>query len=127
MIRLIALLKRKPGTTHDEFLEHWLGSHGPLVATSSAARYWRRYEQYPVAWPEPGSDAAEPEFDGVTIQEFDSVRQFWAHTTEADFAAVSADNERFLDVDSLKWVLVEEPHVVVAAAPATDALDADGG
>ena len=55
MIRLVTLLKRKPGTTHEQFLDHWLNIHGPLIANSSAANYVLRYEQHPSAWPPEGS------------------------------------------------------------------------
>lgn len=115
MIRLITMLKRKPGTTHDEFLHHWLTVHGPLIANSSAADYVLRYEQHPTAWPT-SSDSTEPEWDGVTIQEFKSVRSFWAHTAEADFAAIQDDIAHFLDPTALVWTLVDEPTIVIERA-----------
>ena len=113
MIRLITLLKRKPGTTHEQFLRHWLDVHGPLIANSSAANYVRRYEQHPTAWPAADSGAAEPDWDGVTIQEFESVRSFWAHTVEPDFAAMQADIALFLDTGALQWTLTEVPTIVL--------------
>ncbi len=113
MIRLITLLKRKPGTTHEEFLRHWFDVHGPLIANSSAANYVLRYEQHPTAWPPAGSSGNEPDWDGVTIQEFESVESFWAHTAEADFPAMQEDIERFLDPTALQWTLTEVPHIVV--------------
>jgi uncharacterized protein (TIGR02118 family) len=111
VIRLISMLRRKPGTTHDEFLAHWLDVHGPLIANSSAARYVRRYEQHPAMWPTDGS--AEPPWDGVTIQEYDSVEAFWAQTGEPDFPDMQADIERFLDTAQLPWILVDEANVVI--------------
>ena len=113
MIRLITLLKRKPGTTHDEFLQHWLQVHGPLIANSSAARYVLRYEQHPTPWPSVDSGQAEPEWDGVTIQEFESVESFWQHTAEPDFPAMLEDIARFLDPDALQWTLTEAPTIVI--------------
>ncbi len=113
MIRLITLLKRKPGTTHEQFLRHWFDVHGPLIATSSAAKYVLRYEQHPTAWPSADSGEVEPEWDGVTIQEFESVRSFWAHTTEPDFPAMQVDIARFLDTSALQWTLTEVPTVVI--------------
>jgi uncharacterized protein (TIGR02118 family) len=107
VIRLISLLRRKPGTTHDEFLAHWRGTHGPLIANSSAARYVRRYEQFPAAWPPAGNTAPEPDFDGVTVQEFNSIEAFLAHTSEPDFPAMQEDVARFLDTERLEWVIVE--------------------
>lgn len=115
MIRLVTLLKRKAGTTHDEFLEHWHERHGPLIARSSAASYVRRYEQHPAAWPEPGSGQPEPDWDGVTVQWFDSVEDFHAHMHEPDFPEMMADIARFLETSQLHWVLCEEPVVVLDA------------
>lgn len=113
MIRLVTLLVRKPGTTHEEFLTHWRERHGPLVRSLASARYVRRYEQHPAAWPAAGSARPEPEYDGVTIQWFDSVESFWAHVGEPDSAMMMADVERFLDSSKLHWVLCEEPTVVI--------------
>ena len=113
VIRLITLLKRKPGITHEEFLHHWLTVHGPLIAASSAANYVLRYEQHPSAWPAQGSGRPDPEWDGVTIQEFESVQSFWAHTAEHDFPAMQADIARFLDTSALQWTLTEAPAVVI--------------
>jgi uncharacterized protein (TIGR02118 family) len=112
LIRLISFLKRKPGTTHAEFLSHWLDVHGPLIASSSAARYVRRYEQHPASWPA-DTAATEPPWDGVTIQEFDSVEAFWAHVREPDFPEMQADIARFLDTAELPWLLVDEANVVI--------------
>ena len=113
MIRLMTYLKRKPGTTHDEFLAYWHNVHGPLIRNSSAAKYVRRYEQHAVIWPPAGSRQPEPEFDGVTIQIFDSVESFYAHMSEPDFPAMQLDIQQFLDPPALKWVLTEEPTVVI--------------
>jgi uncharacterized protein (TIGR02118 family) len=113
MIKLISMLKRKPGTTHQEFLDYWFDVHGPLIKANSAAKYVRRYEQHPAAWPAEGSRQPEPEFDGVTIQHFDSTEAFFAHMTEPDFPAVMADTAKFLDSSSLNFVLTEEPRIVI--------------
>jgi uncharacterized protein (TIGR02118 family) len=113
MVRLVSLLKRKEGTTHEEFLAHWRDRHGPLIAASSAARYVRRYEQHPVVWPPAGSREPEPPFDGVTIQEFDSVESFHAHLAEPDAPAMLDDVARFLDPSALQWVICDEPTVVI--------------
>lgn len=113
MIRLVTLLKRKANLTHDEFLAHWRGVHGPLIAGSSAANYVRRYEQHPASWPPEGSRQPEPPFDGVTIQEFDSVADFMAHMTEPDFPLIMQDTATFLDEQHLHWILCDEPTIVL--------------
>jgi uncharacterized protein (TIGR02118 family) len=113
MIRLVSLLKRKPGTTHEEFLAYWRDHHGPLIRNSTAANYVSRYEQHPTAWPESGSGLPEPEFDGVTIQWFDSVEKFHAHMGEHDFPAMMEDIAKFMDTSHISFVLTEEPTVVI--------------
>lgn len=112
MIRLVTLLKRKPGTTHQEFLDYWFNTHGPLIKNGSAAKYVRRYEQHPAVWPAEGS-RHEPGFDGVTIQIFDSADQFNAHMGEPDFPLVMEDTEKFLDTSNIQWILTEEPNLVI--------------
>ena len=47
MIKLTCLLRRKEGLTPAEFHAYWRDHHGPLIASSSAARYVIRYEQNP--------------------------------------------------------------------------------
>jgi uncharacterized protein (TIGR02118 family) len=114
MIRLVSLLKRKPGTTHQEFLDYWLSVHGPLIRNCSASKYVHRYEQHPASWPAEGSGAREPEWDGVTIQYFDSVEAFNAHMSEPDFPEVLADTEKFLDTGRIQWILTDEPNLVIS-------------
>ena len=114
MVKLISLLKRKPGTTHEEFLAYWRDIHGPLIAGSSAAQYVSRYEQHPTAWPAPGSRQPEPEYDGVTIQWFESTEAFYGHMSESDFGDMIADTKKFLDTTNIVWTLTDDPTIVIA-------------
>ena len=113
MIQLVTMLKRKPGTTHEEFLTHWYNVHGPLIRNLSCARYVRRYEQHASVWPPPGSNLPEPMYDGVTVQWFDSADDFYTHVMEPDQADVMADVARFLDTDALHWTICEAPAIVI--------------
>jgi len=113
MIQLITMLKRKPGTTHDEFLRYWREVHGPLVRSLPCSRFVRRYEQLASVWPESGSRIPEPDFDGVTIQWFASADDFWAHVREPDQGEMMADAANFLDVASLHWTICEDAIVMI--------------
>ena len=113
MIQLVTMLKRKPGTTHDEFLQHWHNVHGPLLRRLSCAKYIRRYEQHASVWPTAASKAPEPAYDGVTIQWFDSADAFYAHLREPDQSEMMADVATFLDTDQLHWTICEEPTIVI--------------
>jgi uncharacterized protein (TIGR02118 family) len=105
VIRLICLLKRKPGLSREEFEAYWRDVHGPLVASTKSASHVRRYEQHPAA--------SDDGWDGVTIQWFDSVDAFYASLREDDYKLIDADTHRFLDVAALQFVLTEEPRVVM--------------
>lgn len=113
MVRLICLLKRKPGMSVEEFREHWHERHGPLItATPAIAQHVVLYEQYLPA------DSPIPlgrEFDGVTIMGFEEADDFLAFVNEDDYAAVIApDEQSFLDLDGLVGIIVGEPTTVVA-------------
>jgi uncharacterized protein (TIGR02118 family) len=108
VVTLISTLRRKEGTTHEEFLDYWHNRHGPLIAASSAARYVRRYTQHPRA-----AGLGDELPDGVTIQVFESVEAFEAHMGEPDFPAMMEDLEQFLDTSSIGWVVCDEPVVVL--------------
>jgi uncharacterized protein (TIGR02118 family) len=113
MIQLITMLKRKPGTTHEEFLTYWREVHGPLVRSLPCARYVKRYEQHASVWPPEGSRMPEPMYDGVTIQWFDSTDDFFAHIREPDQGEMMADTENFLDVSTIHWTICEAPVVIM--------------
>ena len=113
MIQLVTMLKRKPGTTHDEFLRYWRDVHGPLVRSLPCSRFVRRYEQHASVWPPDGSSRPEPMYDGVTIQWFDSAEDFWAHVMEPDQAQMMTDTKNFLDTNALHWTICEAPVVII--------------
>jgi uncharacterized protein (TIGR02118 family) len=120
MIQLVTMLKRKPGTSHEQFLAHWHDVHGPLIRRLSTAQYVRRYEQHASIWPTAGSRMPEPAYDGVTIQWFDSAESFWKHLGEPDQAEMIEDVANFLDVDQLHWTICEQPLIVIDNQVASD-------
>ena len=111
MIKLIAVLKRKPGMTPAEFQAYWKGTHGPLVASTKSGQHALRYEQNAVAPGLPEGFGAG-DYDGVTIQWFESVEDFVASAQEDDYAALAEDMTHFLDVDNLVWLLTDDGHIV---------------
>jgi hypothetical protein len=114
MVRLICLLKRKPGMTVDEFRDHWQHRHGPLIrSTESMAKHVLLYEQYlPADSPIP----LGKEFDGVTIMGFATPDDFVAFVGEDDYTKVIApDEQALLDMDGLVGIIVDEPTTVIPA------------
>jgi hypothetical protein len=108
VIKLVALLKRKPGLTPEQFREHWLEHHAPLIAgTPELARHLVRYEQLI-------ADTGTPGYDGVTIQWLESRAAFEAFVAEpAYLELVYPDEERFLDRDATVWMITEAPAVAI--------------
>jgi len=113
MIKLVAILKRKPGLTHEEFMDHWLNRHAPLIAnTPEIARHIVRYEQLPrtghADW------MGSPEIDGITVQWMTGPEAFEAFISEPKYAElIEPDEARFLDRDGLVWMISEEPIVAM--------------
>ncbi|HBX78201.1 MAG TPA: hypothetical protein DEG43_11170 [Acidimicrobiaceae bacterium] len=116
MIRLTATLFRNPELTHQEFLEHWMGSHGPLIASlPNLSKHIVRYEQHPRAGDGPlfGTEGC----DGVTVQWFESEAGFLGFLSEPDYQTYIAPDEKvFLDMNRVQFVLTSEPTVVFGSA-----------
>ena len=112
MVRLTCLLRRKAGTTPAEFHDHWENVHAPLVARLESGSHVVRYEQHPRPL-ESYTGEDDPGFDGVTLQWFTSMDEYNAHTAEPDFAVMWQDIESFLDVDSLHFIVTEEPERLI--------------
>jgi len=112
VVRLTCLLRRKPGLTPEEFHEHWRLVHGPLIGTLQCGSHVVRYEQHP----RPMSDysgADDGGYDGVTVQWFESMDDYNAHTTDSDFPVMWKDVESFLDTDRLQFIVTEDPRLVI--------------
>lgn len=116
MVKLFAVLRRRPGMSVDEFVRHWRDVHGPLIASEPAlARHIVRYEQHVRHRPDAlsGTDG----IDGVAVQWFNSVDDFVGFISEPAYAELIAPDEgRFLDLDRLEFVITEEPTVIIDGA-----------
>jgi uncharacterized protein (TIGR02118 family) len=112
VIKLIAMLKRKPGMTEEEFHAHWRDVHGPLVMSTKSGQHALRYEQNHRVAGDLRHVGLADGYDGVTVQWYDSVESFRASQQEPDFALIAEDMAKFLDLDALVWLLTEEPEIV---------------
>ena len=109
MVKLICFVKRKPGMEAEGFHRYWREVHGPLIASTKSGRHVLRYEQNHRVrehWDQAG-------YDGVTEQWFTSVDDFFASLKEDDYQLIDADVAKFIDTDSLEWIITEEPEVFV--------------
>jgi uncharacterized protein (TIGR02118 family) len=113
MIKLTCLLKRKEGMTPAEFQAYWRDRHGPLIAKGRCGTHVLRYEQNPRPLDDYRGDDDRSGYDGVTVQWFASMDEYYAHMNEDDSPQMFEDITKFLDLDHLDFVLTEEPRVII--------------
>jgi uncharacterized protein (TIGR02118 family) len=112
MIKLLAMIKRKDGLTPEEFHRHWREVHGPLIRATKSGSYVVRYEQHHRPLDDYGNRIVS-DYDGVTVQWFRSMEDFYASIAEPDYAEIAADVERFIDSASIVWLLTEDAEVII--------------
>jgi uncharacterized protein (TIGR02118 family) len=114
MVRLISFVRRRPGMEAEEFHRHWRDRHGPLVA-EALGHHLVRYEQYH-GLPEGG--LGEDGYDGVAVLTFAARADFDAFVADpAYLERVHPDEQQFLDLDAMTFLLTEDPEVFVDRMP----------
>lgn len=113
MVTMFALLRRRPGMSHEEFVDHWRNHHGPLIAgTPELAALIQRYEQH--VRHRPDAISGTPDVDGVAVQQFASIDDFVAFFSHPLYPELIApDEKRFLDTSRIEFVIASEPTVVI--------------
>src|ERR671919_500751 len=122
MIRLIFVLRRKPGMSRAEFQQYWREVHGPLVAKHATTLNIHRYVQVHTL-DDPINDqlagargAMEPIYDGVAELWWTNHEAFVAASGRAEGRAAAKelveDEGRFIDLaQSPLWFAYEYPQV----------------
>jgi uncharacterized protein (TIGR02118 family) len=110
VIKTIARVHRRPGTSHDEFAHYWVDVHAPLVKPRIPGL--RKYVLNVAFQPE---DSAEPpEWDGVVELGFDDLASLRAGMSAPDWMSKErqVSSEAFLDMSSIKSFVAEQ-HVIL--------------
>jgi uncharacterized protein (TIGR02118 family) len=102
MVRLIILLRKRPGLPDELFRQYWRETHAPLVAKLPGLR---RYVQ---SLPIDAAPAARPNYDGVAELWFDSVAALQAAFDSPEDRIARADTENFADMGNSVLLMVEE-------------------
>jgi uncharacterized protein (TIGR02118 family) len=114
VIKLICMVKRRPGMSIDDFHQHWRAVHSPLNCdTPSIAQYFVRYERnhrnrldY--------ERAGASDFDGAAVEWYPSVRAFYDMIGEPAYRELIApDEDKFLDRDNLVWLLTDPEETII--------------
>jgi len=124
MIKVIGLLRRKPGISREEFLRHWKDHHGALaMRVPEFARHVRKYVQvHRVSIP--ALDAQERYAQNALPAEYDGAVEMWFDSPESmqkAFAALAdpvackelrEDEDRFIDGKATLSVMVGEEFTI---------------
>jgi len=116
MINAVTLLKRKPGLSVEEFQRYWRHEHAGVIARLPGVQ--RYVQSHPL---DENYADREPVFDGFA--------ELWARDSQAfrdiaaseAYAAVLADEGKFLDRTANALVLTDE-HVIKRGAVAVNAV-----
>jgi uncharacterized protein (TIGR02118 family) len=112
MIKLIFMLKRRPGMSRGEFVEYYESTHARLGEryVPNAKRYVRRY-LHPLAEPFTGA-VKEPDYDVMTELWFDNQAEMdkaMARLGEPDvLAEITRDEEKLFDRPRHRLYIAEE-------------------
>jgi uncharacterized protein (TIGR02118 family) len=95
MIKLIALLKRKPGISKEEFVQRWLKEH---IKLSTKIPGVRGYRINIATVHQPDGDSVEPIYDGTAELWWDSIEAMEAAFATNEGIVAGADADQFADV-----------------------------
>lgn len=109
MVKVVAVIRRRPGQERAEFLRHWQQDHPAYVRALPGLR---RYVQNPAiegyrTWP----------YDGVAELWFDSVRDVAAAFDSPQAATLREHEENF--IGELLWFLADEREIPLEPVPAS--------
>jgi hypothetical protein len=109
VFKILYLMKRKPGLTHEEFVHYYQTVHSQFVTAASpqAKRYFRKYlrplEVNSSFYDQVGPSPNRQEFDVVMELWFDSKEQFESIPGMNDpvlARQIMEDEKKFIDVDA---------------------------
>ena len=121
VIKLIVVVRRRPGATREQFFSYWHNEHAKLVAGFKDVLRIRRYVQsHRIAW---SPDDAFAETRGWSPSEYDGIAELWWDSLEDMQAAFSTpegsaanqalreDERRFGDVADVITFVTEEHEI----------------
>jgi hypothetical protein len=123
LLKLVALLKRRPGMTLEEFRDYYETTHSKFAEPLKgglAVRYVRRYF-IPIKHPLLDVEAEEPEFDAMMEMWFKDQAQFEAamkvFSDPVLSKAIKDDESNLFDVSKIRHCFVDEVDMEMSVEP----------
>jgi hypothetical protein len=114
VLQLTVLIKRHPDLEAEEFHERWR-AHGRVIAGEpTLARHIRRYEQHHRAIKDYDHGDSGLTYDGLALQQFDSMADFLAFLEEPKYSElIRPDELTLLDMANLVVIFTDGPEVFI--------------
>lgn len=116
MVKIVVFFKRKSGMSVEDFQHYWRTTHAGIVTKMPGVR---RYVQSHTLLS--GYRKGEPAYDGVAELWFDNTDAMRALTPTAEYAAVMADEQNFIN-SSQQGSIITDEHVIKDGAIPPDAV-----
>jgi len=109
MIKVLGLLTRKEGITHEEFVRHWFDLHGPLA---HAVPGIRRYVQSHITatLTRPDIPDTNVEIDGIAELWYEDLESFRRAAATPEMKALTDDGALF--IGQIKTYVIEERQII---------------
>ena len=105
MVKLINIVKRKPGITRSQFIQHWQQTHARIAFEDKS--FWNRVRKYTQNYAT--STDSQTVWDGVVELWFDSQEDLdAAFAGEETKNGLIADLDNFIDRTSVISIVTEE-------------------
>ena len=113
MIKMTILLRRKPETTHEDFVSYHRNKHAPLFSSlPEVKQYVRRYVQCH-AGDQKMPGLPDNRIDGSTELWFDDLQVLVGVFSSAGYLAkIRPDEQQFLDLEACEFLVGEEHEII---------------
>ena len=109
MIKILGLLTRKDGISHEQFVRHWFDTHGPLALAVPGIR---RYVQSHITGTRGRPDIPETDvqIDGIAELWYDDLESMQRAGATPEMKALTDDGALF--IGQIKTYVIEERQII---------------